>query len=85
MCGYTFVQVGHIYAGDICPGKELAGVFHYAGLRFITSARVYNSCARICARIFMKFKTSAHKIVIDHQPNSCTSRLIEIADIAHGH
>ena len=37
-----------------------------AHLRYNVRARVYNSCARICARIFVKFKTLAHKIVIDH-------------------
>ena len=35
--------------------------------RFIASARVYDLYTRICARIFMKFETKAHKIVIDHQ------------------
>ena len=33
---------------------------------FIASVRVYDLCARICAQIFMKFETWAHKIVIDH-------------------
>ena len=34
--------------------------------RYITNARVYNSCARIYRRILMKFETWAHKIEIDH-------------------
>ena len=34
-------------------------------IRFIASARVYKLCALICSRIFMKFKTFVHKIVID--------------------
>ena len=33
---------------------------------FIMSARVYDLCMRICARIIMKLKIQAHKIVIDH-------------------
>ena len=37
-----------------------------ARARFIAPARVYGSCARICAWIFMKFETLVHKIVIDH-------------------
>ena len=37
-----------------------------ARARFIATARVYCSCARICAWIFMKFETLVHKIVIDH-------------------
>ena len=36
-----------------------------APIRFIASARVYESCERICSRIFMKFKNLVHKIVID--------------------
>ena len=32
---------------------------------FIASVRVYESCARICSGIFMKFKTFFHKIVTD--------------------
>ena len=34
----------------------------HACARFIASARVYDSCARICAWIFMKFQSKAHKI-----------------------
>ena len=37
-----------------------------APVRFIASSHVYNSFPRIDSWIFMKFKTSAHKIVIDH-------------------
>ena len=37
-----------------------------ARIRFIASAHAYKLCARICSRILMKFKTYAHKIVIDH-------------------
>ena len=37
-----------------------------ARTRFIASARLNDLFARICARIIMKFKTYAHKIVIDH-------------------
>ena len=33
---------------------------------FIAGADVYDSCVRICARIFIKFKTYIHKIVIDY-------------------
>merc|ERR1711954_593366 len=33
---------------------------------YIANARVFNSCARIYKRIFMKFETYAHKIDIDH-------------------
>ena len=36
-----------------------------AHARFIKSARVYHSCARIYAEIFMKFEILAHKIIID--------------------
>ena len=36
---------------------------------FIASVRVYDSCARIYARIFIKFKTIALKIVFDHHIN----------------
>ena len=31
----------------------------------IVSALVYDSCARICARIFMKFESQVHMIGID--------------------
>ena len=37
-----------------------------ARARFIASTRVYESCARICSPIIMKFITLVHKIVIDH-------------------
>ena len=37
-----------------------------ARARFIASARAYESCARICSRIFMKFKILVRKIVMDH-------------------
>ena len=37
-----------------------------AHARFIAIARVYNSCARIYAQIWMKFDTYDHKIAIDH-------------------
>ena len=35
--------------------------------RFIANACIYNLCAHIYARIFMKFETWSHKVVIDHQ------------------
>ena len=38
----------------------------HARASFIASVRVCGSCMRICQRIFMKFKTLVHKIVIDH-------------------
>ena len=41
--------------------NERAGAAH-----FIVSAHIYKSCACICSRIIMKFKTLVHKIVIDH-------------------
>ena len=37
-----------------------------ARTRYIGSARVYDSCIRIIALIFMKFETQVHKIVTDH-------------------
>ena len=37
-----------------------------ARARSIASARVDDSCACICARIFMKFETYTHKIVVDN-------------------
>ena len=37
-----------------------------ANARFIASVRVYDSCARICAKISMKFETKAHKIVFEY-------------------
>ena len=39
-----------------------------AGSRFIANARVYDSCACICTRIFMKFETLVFKIISDHWP-----------------
>ena len=37
-----------------------------AHAHFNANARVYDLCVCICARIFMKFETKVHKIVIDY-------------------
>ena len=55
--GFKFYEDSGINARTSC--KHLRACF-------ILSACVYDSCARICAPIFLKFVKKAHKIVIDH-------------------
>ena len=61
---YYLVNVISKFHEDPCINARARVI--KAHTRFIASVRVYNSCARIFARIFMKFKILALKIVFDH-------------------
>ena len=68
-----FYVVVNYYLGSLCykfhedPCTNAhAQVEKIACAHVLSRVRGFDSCARICARIFMKLKTLAHKIVIDH-------------------
>ena len=67
LCGGQLLSCDHMYQISFRLVHKCACTScKRARARFIAITRVYNSCARIYAQIWMKFDTYDHKIVNDH-------------------